>query len=232
MSGPVGVDLPQGPASTSGEGIANHWKASKRALNIDYESLEELLCEESDRDGKELDIFEICPVDGHGSPHRAFPHSGQSKLILHSSATNSIFHANEFRDLERSGQDLRDIFSQNPDDAWWMDMQNPSEYELRHICAAFNIHPLTVEDIWKREASEKIEEYPSYRFSSFRSFHELKEDDEIIYAPYTIYIIVFSQGSLSFCFDENEHSTCVEKRITRFEDLMSMKSDWIFYAFV
>lgn len=225
--------------SQSPEGIpiskqpADHWKAGKRALNIDFESLERLIvaneiCDETGSDHLNEDALE----NKHRSSGTNIPVKGLSRLILHTSSTNSIFHANEFKDLKRAGQDLRDIFCQNEDEAWWLDMQNPSEHELRHICAAFNIHPLTVEDIWKQEASEKIEEYPFYRFSSFRSFHEITEDDEVVYEPYTIYLVVFPQGTLSFCFDENEHSSNVERRITRLEELASMKSDWIFYAFV
>jgi len=35
-------------------------------------------------------------------------------------------------------------------------MQNPAENELRGLCAALGVHPLTIEDISANETSEKI----------------------------------------------------------------------------
>lgn len=205
----------------------------KKSLTIDFEALEELLLDEESSIEEKYD-----PVNGlsrDNSQRRsptAFSNSYPSKLFLHSSFKNSIFLGTNFKDLSKSGQQLPQIFGQNPDDAWWLDMQNPTDREVRKLCAAFGVHPLTIEDILRQESSEKIEEYPTYRFASVQSFHEAKEEDEIVYNPYSVYMIIFSEGILSFCFNGSEHSVHVEERITKFEDHVSIKSNWVFYAFV
>lgn len=209
-------------------------RAGKKSLTIDFEALEELLLdEESSIDEKSSD--RVSGLSRDNSQHRspsALPNSYPSKLFLHSSFKNSIFLGTNFKDLSKSGQQLSQIFGQNPEDAWWLDMQNPTDREVRKLCAAFGVHPLTVEDILRQESSEKLEEYPTYRFASVQSFHEAREDDETVYNPYSVYMIIFSEGILSFCFNGSEHSVHVEERITKFEDHVSIKSNWVFYAFV
>jgi hypothetical protein len=216
---------------TSGE--ERTYRPGKRALTINFDILEDLLHDEESYDH---DVDRIHHLLRYTSPHSlptVSPKTQSSKLFLHSSVTNSIFHATNFKDLRRSGQKLSEIFGQNPEDAWWLDMQNPSNREVRQLCTAFDVHPLTIEDILTRENSEKIEEYPSYRFASLQSFHEVIEDDgETVYEPYSIYLVVFSEGTLSFYFSHSVHSVHVEERITRFEDHVSIQSNWVFYAFM
>jgi len=110
-----------------------------------------------------------------------------------------------------------------------MDVQNPSEKELRLLCSAFRVHPLTVEDILNQEIQEKIENFTNYYFACFRSYR-VKSDKT--YKPYTIYMVVFHTGTLSFCFSDSEHADHVLKRIELLKDYLSINSDWIFYAFV
>ncbi|KAL5320494.1 hypothetical protein ACEPPN_011300 [Leptodophora sp. 'Broadleaf-Isolate-01'] len=214
-----------------GEGTS--WKPRKRNLAIDFESLEELLLDDKpSTDDEDADhIHRLSRHDSQYQPPTIFANPGPSKFILFSSSTNSISHATNFKYLG-SGQQLRQIFGQNPEDTWWLDTQNPSKRDVRQLCAAFNIHPLTIEDILTQETSEKIEEYPSYRFACFQSFHEVKEEGETTYHPYIIYMVVFCEGTLSFCFDDSEHSVHVENRIAKFGGHVLIKSNWVFYAFI
>jgi magnesium transporter len=109
-------------------------------------------------------------------------------------------------------------------------MNNPTEEEIRAICKAFGIHPLTIEDIGTQEAREKIELFPSYYFACFRSFHVEQIEGGQEYEPFNIYVVVFREGTLSFSFSPNPHAAHVRKRITALKDYVALSSDWICYA--
>ena len=132
------------------------------------------------------------------------------------------------------GEDIRGLFSM-PDDeedgVWWLNMVNPTEEEIRSICKAFGIHPLTIEDIEKQETREKIELFPAYYFACFRSFHTIENDNGTTeLEPYNVYVVVFREGTLSFSFAPNPHAGHVRKRITALKDYVAVSSDWICYA--
>ena len=112
-------------------------------------------------------------------------------------------------------------------------MSNPTEEEIRAICKAFHIHPLTMEDIEKQETREKIELFPAYYFACFRSFNIVPSDDPneaVELDPFNVYVIVFREGTLSFSFAPNRHVGVVRKRITALKDYVALSSDWICYA--
>jgi magnesium transporter len=128
---------------------------------------------------------------------------------------------------------VRGLFSfpeDERDGVWWLNVNNPTEDEVRAICKAFGIHPLTIEDITVQETREKIELFPSYYFACFRSFTVIQEDDGPDYEPFNIYTVVFREGTLSFSFQPNEHAKNVRARITMLKDYLSLSSDWICYA--
>lgn len=154
------------------------------------------------------------------------------RIILYSPSFENTFQATCFRDLDILDTDLPSIFSEELGHLWWLDVQNPSEEELRLLCSGFRIHPLTVEDILNREIQEKIEDFTHYYFASFRSYLVVDNSSGKAYKPYTIYMVVFHSGILSFCFDESEHANHVLQRIKLLKDYVYINSDWIFYAFV
>jgi magnesium transporter len=161
-------------------------------------------------------------------------HADPNRFSFFSSAWESTIHAPEFGDLIMPGENIRGLFTL-PDDeedgVWWLNMVNPTEEEIRSICKAFGIHPLTIEDIEKQETREKIELFPSYYFACFRSFHTLEsEDGGTELDPYNVYVIVFREGTLSFSFAPNPHAAQVRKRITALKDYVTLSSDWICYA--
>lgn len=53
--------------------------------------------------------------------------------------------------------------------AFWLDVLNPSEEEMKVISKAFGIHPLTTEDIFLGETREKVELFKNYYLVCFRS---------------------------------------------------------------
>jgi magnesium transporter len=160
-------------------------------------------------------------------------HGDPSRFSFFSSAWESTIHAAEFGDLIMPGESVRGLFTlpeTEQDGVWWLNMSNPTEEEIRAICKAFGIHPLTIEDIEKQETREKIELFPAYYFACFRSFHVLEVDGAQELEPFNIYVIVFREGTLSFSFAPNPHATQVRKRITALKDYVALSSDWICYA--
>ena len=163
-------------------------------------------------------------------------HYDGNRFSFFSSAWESTIHAAEFGDLIMPGEDVRNLFylpESDSDGVWWLNMSNPTEEEIRAICKAFHIHPLTMEDIEKQETREKIELFPAYYFACFRSFNILPSEDPneaVELDPFNVYVIVFHEGTLSFSFAPNRHVGVVRKRITALKDYVALSSDWICYA--
>lgn len=163
-------------------------------------------------------------------------HYDGNRFSFFSSAWESTIHAAEFGDLIMPGEDVRNLFylPENEDDGvWWLNLSNPTEEEIRAICKAFQIHPLTMEDIEKQETREKIELFPAYYFACFRSFNTITNEDgngATELDPFNVYVIVFREGTLSFSFAPNRHVGVVRKRITALKDYVALSSDWICYA--
>ncbi|KAI5859337.1 cora-like Mg2+ transporter [Durotheca rogersii] len=162
-------------------------------------------------------------------------HFDPNRFSFFSSAWESTIHAAEFGDLVLPGEDVRGLFTfprDEPDGVWWLNVHSPTEEEVRTLCKAFGVHPLTIEDITTQEAREKIEIFPSYYFASFRSFSVVQDDDGPDYEPYNIYVVVFREGTLSFSFQPNTHASQVRKRISSLKEYVSLSSDWICYALI
>ncbi|OTB04969.1 hypothetical protein M426DRAFT_73111 [Hypoxylon sp. CI-4A] len=162
-------------------------------------------------------------------------HLDPNRFSFFSSAWESTIHAAEFGDLVLPGEDLRGLFTfprEESDGVWWLNVNRPTEEEVRTLCKAFGVHPLTIEDITTQEAREKIEIFPSYYFASFQSITVVEEEDGPDYEPYNIYVVVFRQGTLSFSFVPNTHAAQVRKRISSLKEYVSLSSDWICYALI
>ncbi|KAI1282303.1 hypothetical protein F5Y07DRAFT_235958 [Xylaria sp. FL0933] len=162
-------------------------------------------------------------------------HMDPNRFSFFSSAWESTIHAAEFGDLVLPGEDLRGLFTfprDEPDGVWWLNVNRPTEEEVRTLCKAFGVHPLTIEDITTQEAREKIEIFPSYYFACFRSFNVVQDEDGDDYEPFNIYVIVWREGTLSFSFQPNAHASQVRKRIVNLKEYVSLSSDWICYALI
>lgn len=174
----------------------------------------------------------LCIDSGNFEPPRQMD---TNRFEFFSSTAEETIHAAELGDLVLPGEEIRTLFQMPEADeegAWWLNMNSPTEQEIRAICKAFGVHPLTIEDIFTQEAREKIELFPSYYFACFRSFHVVDDNGGQEYEPFNIYVVVFREGTLSFSFSPNPHASHVRKRITTLKDYVALSSDWICYALV
>ncbi|KAJ4126965.1 hypothetical protein NW768_008586 [Fusarium equiseti] len=172
------------------------------------------------------------------SPNIAIPRDEEAerkRFSFFSSSLESTIHAAEFNGLHLPGETVQDLFSLTKEEdngVWWLNMNNPTEQEIQIISKAFGIHPLTIEDIITQETREKIELFPSYYFSCFRSFRNLDQPAGTDYIPFNMYVVVFREGTLSFSFADDAHATRVQTRISSLKEYVSLSSDWICYALI
>ncbi|CAG8305172.1 unnamed protein product [Penicillium salamii] len=150
-----------------------------------------------------------------------------------SSESQTTVHAADLGDLILPGETFRDLFELGPEGGvWWLDVVNPTDDELGAISRAFNIHPLTTEDIQTQEAREKVELFKQYYFVCFRTFFQQDKTSEEFLEPVNFYMVVFRDGVLTFSFVDNPHASNVRKRIGKLRDYVSLSSDWICYAMI
>ncbi|KAG7097399.1 hypothetical protein E1B28_004749 [Marasmius oreades] len=114
---------------------------------------------------------------------------------------------------------------------WWMDIQCPTDEEMKLLSRVFKLHPLTTEDIQMEEAREKIELFRNYYLVCFRSFDQDPYSPTYL-EPLNMYIVVFREGTLSFHFHPTPHPSNVRRRIKQLKDYISVTSDWISYALI
>lgn len=158
----------------------------------------------------------------------------RNRFQFFSTGWEQTVHAKDLEGLIFPGEDIRTLFTP-PDDGedyvWWLNINCPNDEEVREICKAFGIHPLTIEDIVTNEAREKIELFKSYYFANFRSYTAVfDEDGDREFEPFNMFVIVFREGILSFSHKPNHHADEVLKRITNLKDYVDLSSDWICYA--
>ncbi|ROV90298.1 hypothetical protein VSDG_08129 [Cytospora chrysosperma] len=162
--------------------------------------------------------------------------SPPQRFSFFSSAWDQTIHAADMEDLALPGEEIRNLFSfpnDGEDYVWWLNVNCPTDDEVRAICKAFGIHPLTVEDITTQEAREKIELFKSYYFANFRSYVAVyDEDGHREFEPFNMFVIVFREGILSFSHTFNTHASEVRRRISTLKDYVDLSSDWICYAII
>lgn len=158
------------------------------------------------------------------------------RFSFFSSAWDQTIHAADLEDLALPGEELRSLFTfpnDGEDYVWWLNVNCPTDDEVRAICKAFGIHPLTVEDITTQEAREKIELFKSYYFANFRSYMAVyDEDGDREFEPFNMFVIVFREGILSFSHTFNSHASDVRQRISTLKDYVDLSADWICYAII
>ncbi|KAI8388395.1 uncharacterized protein BYT42DRAFT_559935 [Radiomyces spectabilis] len=115
--------------------------------------------------------------------------------------------------------------------SWWIDILGPTNQEMKTLSKIFRIHPLTAEDIQAQESREKCEIFQNYMFISFRSFnHDMNSPDYL--EAVNFYIIVFSDGVLTFRFQPLPHPHNVRRRIHQLKDFIHVTPEWINYALI
>lgn len=182
---------------------------------INFAILEDLVASEE----SEIETEEPT-VEGQGKGNR---------FSLFSSALESTVYAPTFSKLFLPNEDIRRHFS---DGLWWLDVNGASKRDVIEICKAFNLHPLTIEDISTCEMREKIELFPSYYFTSFQSFEIQKDGLGEEYEPSNIYVVVFRDGLLSFNArtGQHDHAANVRHKMSLLKSFVALSSDWICFA--
>ena len=94
--------------------------------------------------------------------------------------------------------DMNALNAEQDINTWWLDVQSPTDEEMRMLSKVFSIHPLTTEDILMEETREKIELFRNYYLVCFRSFDQDPYSPTHL-EPLNMYIIVFREGILSVC---------------------------------
>ena len=170
------------------------------------------------------------PVGAEGPAECQHSMAEPHRFSFFSSEIEETIHAAEFADLLSPDMTSSDLFKLPPDSGvWWMNVLNPTEEELNVFKGAFGIHRLTAEDIITKEAREKVELFNQYYFVCFRSFSQDKSSDDYM-EPINLYMVVFSQGILTFTYSQSPHAANVRKRIGKLRDYMLLGADWICYA--
>lgn len=208
-----------------------HRKETK-IQKINFDSLKRLLgseCQEGIEDSEPLE--EIRLHSCYRSKRREKPSNHPQRVTLYSNSLKNTLYGRKFKDLEVSATEIQVAFA-NPRRTWWLDLQNQSEQDLRTLCAALRVHPLTIEDILNQETREKIEDYGTYYYACIWSCRGLHNKQRTTYKPYNTYMIVFPTGTLTITFRESNHPANVLKRIDLLKDYVSISSHWIFYAFM
>ncbi|EWC48287.1 hypothetical protein DRE_02391 [Drechslerella stenobrocha 248] len=187
---------------------------------------------EDDEDASSINYSE---KDNHnGAPsvskRRGRPAQQPDRFSFFSSELEGTVHAANFPSLVSEGETFESLFA-GEDNVWWLDVENPTEAEMKMMWRAFSLHPLTYEDIRVQETREKVELFRSYYFVSFRSFIQ-DEDSEDFLEPTNVYLVVFRGGVLSYHFSPYPHASNVRKRIRQLRDYVALSSDWICYAMI
>ena len=92
--------------------------------------------------------------------------------------------------------DMNMLNAEQDINTWWLDVQSPTDEEMKMLSKVFSIHPLTTEDILMEETREKIELFRNYYLVCFRSFDQDPYSPTHL-EPLNMYIIVFREGILS-----------------------------------
>ncbi|KAI8882814.1 cora-domain-containing protein [Backusella circina FSU 941] len=140
------------------------------------------------------------------------------------SSSSSTLHC---QDLYELAPLLKDEL--NNTSCFWIDIQSPTELEMKQLSTLFNIHPLTEEDIATEEPREKCEAFHHYYFICFRSFEA--DPYSICYLqPIGFYILIFKHFVLTFHSGPLSHPSNVRKRILHLDSYLKVTPDWICYG--
>ncbi|GAA5814325.1 hypothetical protein MFLAVUS_007819 [Mucor flavus] len=218
----------------------------KEESGIDYEGLEEYIAEEkkdlqqdNKKDTSNTKRRRRLSTMG-GSDNRRYSMYGDRmmnsdnktetdiyRVTYYSPSEASTIHSRTISEIPEYSEDsLTDMLKKG---CFWIDIQNPTDNEMKALCEAFHIHPLTVEDICMEEQREKCEVFMNYYFICFRSFDQ-DEFSPNYMQPSAIYIIILKEGVITFHFKPMPHPHNVRKRIKQLKDYINVTPDWICYG--
>lgn len=199
-------------------------------LNINDDAFCQLFCGDIQAEPVNAEPFEeVSPHRGYCFKNHSKSSSQAQQITLYSGSSQGTLRGRTFKELHEQSREIYETISDS-DGLWWLNLQCPTESDIRLLCAALHVHPLTVEDILAQETREKVEDYTTYYFACFWSCQGQGKEDT--FNPCSIYMIVFPTGAVTITFDESDHPARVLRRIELLDDYVSPKSDWFFYAFI
>ncbi|GJJ71330.1 magnesium transporter [Entomortierella parvispora] len=129
-----------------------------------------------------------------------------------------------------SGSRTPAVFSELlKDGCYWLDILDPSDFDMQIIAKYFHVHPLTIEDISTEEQREKYEVFRHYYFVCFRTFDQDYNSGSYL-QPASMYSVVLRDGIITFHFRPTNHHLNVLRRMEQLQSHITLSSDWINYA--
>ncbi|BFZ60698.1 CorA metal ion transporter [Saitoella coloradoensis] len=152
------------------------------------------------------------------------------RFTFFSESVGGTVHSPSMSDILREDERWEDVLGKDTG-LWWLDVNQPTDSEMKMLSKAFGIHPLTTEDISMEETREKVELFRNYYLVSFRSFEQDPASEDYL-EPVNMYIVVFRDAVISFHFTPTPHPANVRRRIRHLSDYITVSSDWISYALI
>ncbi|KAG0296287.1 CorA metal ion transporter [Linnemannia gamsii] len=115
------------------------------------------------------------------------------------------------------------------DGCYWLDILDPSDFDMQILAKHFHVHPLTIEDISTEEQREKYEVFRHYYFVCFRTFDQDYNSGSYL-QPASMYSVVFRDGIVTFHFRPVNHHLNVLRRMEQLHSHITLTPDWINYA--
>ncbi|OAQ35417.1 Mg2+ transporter protein [Linnemannia elongata AG-77] len=115
------------------------------------------------------------------------------------------------------------------DGCYWLDILDPSDFDMQILAKHFHVHPLTIEDISTEEQREKYEVFRHYYFVCFRTFDQDYNSGSYL-QPASMYSVVFRDGIITFHFRPANHHLNVLRRMEQLHSHITLTPDWINYA--
>ncbi|KAF9283874.1 CorA metal ion transporter [Linnemannia elongata] len=115
------------------------------------------------------------------------------------------------------------------DGCYWLDILDPSDFDMQILAKHFHVHPLTIEDISTEEQREKYEVFRHYYFVCFRTFDQDYNSGSYL-QPASMYSVVFRDGIMTFHFRPANHHLNVLRRMEQLHSHITLTPDWINYA--
>ncbi|KAI1317309.1 CorA metal ion transporter [Mortierella claussenii] len=128
------------------------------------------------------------------------------------------------------GSRIPSVFSELlKDGCYWLDILDPSDFDMQVLAKHFHVHPLTIEDISTEEVREKYEVFRHYYFVCFRTFDQDYNSGSYL-QPASMYSVVFRDGLITFHFRPTDHHMNVLRRMEQLHSHITLTPDWINYA--
>lgn len=148
-------------------------------------------------------LFSGTPLQPHTSPRPVYSPPYQEPINkFPTNNTDPNGNSNRRSSLDKvggaGGMKYLNVPPEQDMNTWWLDVQSPTDEEMKMLSKVFSIHPLTTEDILMEETREKIELFRNYYLVCFRSFDQDPYSPTHL-EPLNMYIIVFREGILSVC---------------------------------